>query len=221
MLIPNKLNITYTAAMPDGRRFTETAQSNTVTTEILSYALLKEIRCDKTLVNVGETVCNYVTVTNNSTAKLLGNVFKISQPEGATLVAGSVKVNGVAQPTYDPVKGFTIGDLQPGETVVIEYEIKAHKPTTSPVTHFANLQFTVNDPVRGSVNYSENTDTLSVNILYEKNDKAAKIVIYNPYGSGLNDCEQVGCDCCRNCCRCCCDCLSYYDLCNFYGGYYC
>ena len=51
------------------------------------------------------------TVTNNSTAKLLGNVFKISQPESAALVAGSVKVNGVAQPSYDPVKGFTIGDL--------------------------------------------------------------------------------------------------------------
>lgn len=137
------------------------------------------------------------------------------------MVAGSVKVNGVAQPSYDPVKGFTIGDLQPGETVVIEYEIKAHKPIATPVTHFANLQFTVNDPVRDSVNYSENTDTLSVNVLYEKNDKAAKTVIYNPYASGLNDCEQVGCGCCRNCCRCCCDCLSYYDLCNFYGGFYC
>lgn len=113
------------------------------------------------------------------------------------------------------------GDLQPGETVVIEYEIKAHKPIATPVTHFANLQFTVNDPVRGSVNYSENTDTLSVNVLYEKNDKAAKTVIYNPDGSGLSYCCQACCGCCRNCCRCCCDCLSYYDLCNFYGGFYC
>ena len=112
------------------------------------------------------------------------------------------------------------GDLQPGETVVIEYEIKAHKPTAAPVTHFANLQYTLNDPVRGNVNYSENTDTLSVNVVYKKTDKAAKTVIYNPYGRCLNDCRRVGCDCCRNCCRCCCDCRSYYDYCNFYGGYY-
>lgn len=165
MFIQNQLNITYNAIMPNGNRFSETARSNTVTTEILSYSVSKTIRSEKKIVRTGETVRHIVTVTNRSAAKLFETFFSASQPNDARYAAGSVKINKVAQPTYDPLTGFALPDLEPGETVVIEYEIKADQPTTAPVTHFAALQYTVNDPVRGNVTYSEKTEAVAFNVL--------------------------------------------------------
>ena len=48
MLIPNKISVTYGAATPDGKRVLQFAESNAVSTEVLSYSVLKEIRTDKT-----------------------------------------------------------------------------------------------------------------------------------------------------------------------------
>ncbi len=167
MFIQNQLNITYNAIMPNGNRISETARSNTVTTEILSYSVSKTIRSEKKIVRTGETVRCIVTVTNHSAAKLFETFFTTSQPNDASYVASSVKINDTVQPTYDPLTGFALPDIQTGETVVIEYETKADEPTTAPVTHFATLQYTVNDPVRGNVTYSEKTETLSFNVLAE------------------------------------------------------
>lgn len=166
MIIPNKLNITYNATMPSGETSRVNAESNTVNTEILSYSVSKVIRSDKTSVQEGENVRNTVTITNNSATKLFNNLFTIKEPNGASYVAGSVKVNGVAYPTYEPIKGFSIPDLNPGESAVIEYELKANNPmTVSPVTHYSTLNYTVTDTARGNVSYSENTDILSLNVI--------------------------------------------------------
>lgn len=159
MILTNTLHIAYLAKMPDGTTARTETESNTVRTEILSYAVTKAIRSDKTTVRAGETVRNTVTVTNHSATKLFRIVFSIPQPDGASYVAGSVKVNGVAQPNFDPITGFALPDLTPGATVVIE------EATTTDVTHFATLNYTVNDPERGDVDYVENTDTLSLKVV--------------------------------------------------------
>lgn len=85
---------------------------------------------------------------------------------GATYVAGSVTVNGVPQPTYDPVAGFPMPALNPSQAVTVTYTIQANNPMTqTPVTNFATLNYTVDDPIRGNVNFSENTNTVSVQII--------------------------------------------------------
>ena len=165
MILTNTLHIAYLAKMPDGTTARTETESNTVRTEILSYAVTKAIRSDKTTVRAGKTVRNTVTVTNHSATKLFRIVFSIPQPDGASYVAGSVKVNGVAQPNFDPITGFALPDLAPGATVVIEYDLKADEATTTDVTHFATLNYAVNDPERGDVDYVENTDTLSLKVV--------------------------------------------------------
>lgn len=171
MLIPNKLNITCTATMPDGKRLSEITESNTVSTEILTYSVLKEIRFDKAYAHEGESAHNTVTITNNSATKLFDNLFKIPQLNGTNYVSGSIKVNGIAQPTYNPITGFSLPDLNPGKAVVIEYDIIVNNPmTVTPATHFATLNYTVNDPARGNATYSENTSTLSINVISDKID---------------------------------------------------
>ncbi len=165
MLIPNKSNITYSAILPDSKRISEKTESNTVITEILSFSVSKAIRSDKTTVRVGENVRNTIVITNHSTTKLFRNYFTVPQTDGASFVEGSVKINGVAQPTYNPLTGFELPDLKPDETIIIEYEIKAEKPTTAPIKNIATLRYSVNDPARGNVNYYENTDTLSIFVI--------------------------------------------------------
>lgn len=220
MIIPNKLNITYTAATPDGKRFLKNTESNAVTTEILSYSVLKDIRADKTTVRAGENVRNTVTLTNNSTTDIFNNFFKISKSDGAGFVAGSVKVNGIAQPGYDPAAGFALPDLKPGESVIIEFEQKAITPVkTTRLKHFATFNYTVNDPARGSVNYSENTDTVLIEII--GNAVETIVRVYNGsgrrfYSDGLYGHGRQRCNCCDcfNCCSCC-------NLCNCCCGLYC
>ncbi len=153
--------------MPNGKRFAEKTENNAVNTDILSYSVLKEIRSDKTAVRVGNNAVYTVTVTNNSAAKLFNNLFSISR-SNASFETGSVKINGDVQPTYDPVRGLALPDLNPGDTVVIEYKLKADKQISMPITHFATLHYTVNDPARGNVNYAENTDAVSLIIIYDK-----------------------------------------------------
>ena len=168
MIISNKLNITYLIIMPDGETARAITESNTVNTEILSYSVPKIISSEKTTVLEGENVLHTVTVSNHSGAKLFDNFITIPQPNGAAYVEGSVTINGVTQPTYDPVKGFRLPDLNPGETIVIQFNLKANNPTITPVTCFATLNYTVNDSARGNVRYSENTDTLFLNVISNK-----------------------------------------------------
>ena len=127
MKIPNQSNVTYNAVIP-GKPGTPgtpaSLASNTVNTEILSYAVSKVSSCDKTLVKEGETVHNTVTITNNSTTKLTHNFISNPTPNGANYVAGSIKVNGVVQPTHDIITGFFLPDLNPGETLTIEYDMQ-------------------------------------------------------------------------------------------------
>lgn len=134
-------------------------------------------------------------------------------PDGATYVEGSVLINGVSQPTFNPIKGFTIPDLNPDQTVIIEYELKANnKITATPVTHFATLDYSVYDPARGEVNYSENTENVSFNVISDKN--MAQKILLTTYGrntifyyNSARFCDYCcpcykcydDCDCCNDC----------------------
>lgn len=166
MLIPNQSNVVFNYVLPDGQTIATEADSNIVNTEILTYSVPKVKSADKTFMQEGETAQHTVVITNNSQTKLFNLVFKDSMSGGATYVAGSVTVNGVSQPAYDPAAGFPLPDLNAGQAVTVGYTIKANNPITqTPVTNFATLNYTVDDPVRGDVNFSENTNTVSIQII--------------------------------------------------------
>ena len=212
MKIPNQSNVTYNAVIPGKPGPAASLASNTVNTEILSYAVSKVSSCDKTLVKEGETVHNTVTITNNSTTKLTHNFISNPTPNGANYVAGSIKVNGVVQPTHDIITGFFLPDLNPGETLTIEYDMQITTPTTTTsVTDLSEFQYTVNDPVRGNVNYSENTDMLSLNVISDKLNNAIQTVIWIPYNNDRNVTHEL--ICCCDCCNCF-DCNDYCNCCD-------
>ncbi|MDE6362100.1 MAG: DUF11 domain-containing protein [Clostridia bacterium] len=166
MIIPNQSNIAFNYVLPDGQTVAANLDSNIVNTEVLTYSVPKVKSGDKTFLQEGETSKHSVVITNNSQTQLFNLVFKDAMSNGATYVPGSVEVNGVAQPTYDPIAGFALPALNAGQAVTVAYTVQANNPMTqTPVTDFATLNYTVDDPNRGNVNFSENTNTVSVQVI--------------------------------------------------------
>ncbi len=156
MLIPNQSNVTYNAIIPDEGTIPGKLASNIVNTEILSYAISKVSSSDKTLVKEGEIVHNKVVITNNSATKLVYTFISNYELNGGSYVAGSIKVNGVVQPNYNIYSGFYLPDLNPGEVLTVEYDMQINNPmTVNPVVDTSQFQYTVNDPVRGTISYRE------------------------------------------------------------------
>ncbi|MDE6058620.1 MAG: DUF11 domain-containing protein [Clostridia bacterium] len=166
MIIPNQSNITFNYVLPDGQTIAAELDSNIVNTEILTYSVPKIKSADKTFIQEGETAEYTVVITNNSQTKLLSLFFTDHMSSGATYVPGSVTVNGVSQPTYDPAAGFPLPDLNVGQSVTVSYSMQANNPVTqTPVTNYATLDYSVNDPSRSIVSFSENTNTVSIDII--------------------------------------------------------
>ncbi len=170
MLIPNQSNVIYNSVAPNKPGVRGSAVSNTVNTEVLTDAITKTMRTDKTFAKEGETVHNTITITNNSST-VLGSTYITTPtpPDGANYVAGSVKINGVAQPNFDPAAGFLLPDLNPGDTVTVEYDLQITSPSTvTAVTDSAQLQYNVNDPVRGNVTYSDPIPPVTIKVVTVK-----------------------------------------------------
>ena len=166
MIIPNKSNIAFNYVLPDGQTLEANLDSNIVTTEILTYSVTKVKTGDKTFLQEGETSQHTVVITNNSQTQLFNLVFKDTMSNGATYVSGSTTVNGIAESSYDPIAGFPLPSLNPGEAVTVSYTIQANNPMTqSPVTNYGTLNYSVNDNTRQVVNFTENTNTVSVQII--------------------------------------------------------
>lgn len=111
---------------------------------------------------------------------------------GTSYVLGSVKVNGVAQPSYDPIAGFPLPNIEPTEIAEIEYVIKADNPkTATPVVTYSNqVQTLIQTP-----NFPNNNCTRICGV----------VICNNPYCNPFDNCNCNMCNrnssCCSNCCN--------------------
>lgn len=161
MTILNQSSVQFDYTLPDGSTHTETRESNIVETEILTYSFTKVKSSNRTFLQEGETATQTVTLTNTSPFLISQIFFADTLSSGATYVAGSVVVNGVAQPTFDLTTGFNIDDIASGGVATVSYQIIANNPMTeTPVTNFATIDYTAleND-------FSEDTNTISLPII--------------------------------------------------------
>lgn len=165
MIILNQSTINFSYVLPDGQTVADKKDSNTVYTDVLTYSVSKVKSADKTALQEGETAVHTVVITNNSRTTLYDLAFKDNMSEGAEYVAGSVTVNGAAQPSYDPEAGFPLADLAAGQSVTVTYTVKANDPATATrVTDYATLSYSVYDTVNGETHFTENTNTVTTQI---------------------------------------------------------
>lgn len=163
MIIQNQSNVTFKYIRPDQSVVSGDQDSNIVKTEILTYAVTRVKSSDKAALGEGENARQKVVVTNNSAALLREVSFQDAMSPEATYVPGSVSVNGVAQPAYDPYAGFVLSDIPSGGNATVEYSILSNNPKTGDVvTNRGSLNYTVDDPVRGPVSYLEETNLIAI-----------------------------------------------------------
>ncbi len=166
MIVKNQSNVTFDYVLPDQSTISGEQNSNIVETEILTYAVSRVKSSDKTFLNEGETARQKVVITNNSAATLTAMLFKDIMSSEATHVAGSVSVDGVAQPTYDPIAGFSLADIPSGGSSTVEYSILSNNPKTgNTVKNSGAVTYTVEDPIRGPVTYTEPTNLVTIPLI--------------------------------------------------------
>lgn len=163
MIIYNRSNVTFDYVLPDQSTVSGEQDSNIVQTEVLTYAIERVKSSDHTFLNEGETAKQTVLVKNNSQATLTALFFRDIMSAGASYVAGSVRVNGVAKPAFDPEAGFALDDILPGGSATVEYTILSDDPKTqNSVTNNGSVTYTVDDPARGPATYTEPTNEVEI-----------------------------------------------------------
>ena len=78
---------------------------------------------DKQVAIKGEEITYTSLVTNSGSISNDTTFFTDSIPVGTTFVNGSVYVDGINYPTYNPQIGFDLGNLIPNQTVIVTFKV--------------------------------------------------------------------------------------------------
>ena len=140
-------------------------KSNISTTENMTEAFTKVLSSAVTEAIAKEEIEQTLVLTNTGDITITEISIKNTISAGATFKAGSLTIDDVSQPTFDPVTGYELQkDIANGETVTVKYTIVIDDvPTVSEVTDTAEITYSV-----GEVdNLVENSNTVTIDI---KND---------------------------------------------------
>lgn len=138
-LISNTANITFAYKIdPNGQDITIQTNSNTVQTQINLGSLYLTKAVDKAYSTMGTIITYTVTVTNNGNVDASNVLFTDALQSDVTFNPGSVTVNGVSHPDYDPNVGFSLGNLAPLDSVTVVFKVTViQSPSRSSVINYA------------------------------------------------------------------------------------
>ncbi|MCF0146794.1 MAG: DUF11 domain-containing protein [Clostridium sp.] len=188
--IPNMSEVTVTFKQsPDSPVITRTVYSNDVRTYIpvAKIDLIKSV--DKSYAGVGDILTYSFTATNNGNSTAINTLFTDILQSEISLVSGSVIVNGVSKPNYDPQVGFTLGNMNTGQVVTIEFKVKVNSlpnPNTVNDSAIVSYSYYVN-PADQPITRTSNSNTVTTIInSYSANLTKAVNRAYATIGDTLN-----------------------------------
>ncbi len=116
--LKNFATIKYTV---DGRDLS--SKTNEVNLVLVSNRLTITKSVDKAVAIVGD-ILHYTSTIKNTGSLLKSNIsFEDNIPTGTSFVENSVLINGADQPGYNPETGFMLPNLNPGESVIVEFDV--------------------------------------------------------------------------------------------------
>ncbi|WP_342570795.1 hypothetical protein MKY85_22535 [Paenibacillus sp. FSL R5-0749] len=119
--LTNQGTVNYTSQLPDGRVITDTSVSNIVTVTVSTPLVSVTKTASATDAVIGDTLTYTVVITNSDTDPIDNVVFADAIPIGSAFIPGSVTIDGIVQPTADPVTGVSIGTIGPGVSVTVTF----------------------------------------------------------------------------------------------------
>lgn len=114
----------YTFAPFPGYTVNSSSESNRVECYIIDVRVGIVKSVDKGYATRGEKLLYASVVSNGGSLPVTGLVFTDEIPAGTAFISGSVKIDGIAYPAYDPAAGFPLPDLQPGESATATFEVE-------------------------------------------------------------------------------------------------
>lgn len=129
--------------LPDGRTFTRTAASNTLTIPVSAPNVSVLKSTPSTALTVGDTITYTSVVTNNGIAAVSNVLFTDAIPTGSSFVPGSVIIDGTARPGANPATGTIIGTIAPGASITITFSVSVTSlPPTAELDNQSSVSFT-------------------------------------------------------------------------------
>ncbi|WP_091067851.1 isopeptide-forming domain-containing fimbrial protein [Paenibacillus sp. NFR01] len=133
----------YSFTLSDGRTLSGSALSNTVTIPVSNPNLGVVKSTATTATTVGDTIAYSVVLTNNGIAAVNNVVFTDALPSGTVFVTGSVTVDGVPRPSVSPATGVTVGNIAPGASVTVTFQVLVTALTgNGGITNQSSVSFT-------------------------------------------------------------------------------
>lgn len=102
------------------------SNSNIASVFIIAIDAMVEKTVDKQYAVAGDELTYVSVVTNTGTLPIFNLTFTDAIPVGTTFVAGSVEIDDVAFPAYDPSVGFLIPNLSPLESAKVLFKVKVN-----------------------------------------------------------------------------------------------
>ncbi|MDE5756177.1 MAG: DUF11 domain-containing protein [Clostridia bacterium] len=107
-----------------GYSATSFSNSNPVAVYIIATQMSIVKSVDKAFAIKGDII-NYTSViTNTGSVPVTDVIFKDAIPAGTTFVAGSVTIDGVSYPAYNPETGFFVANLTPQASASVSFQVQ-------------------------------------------------------------------------------------------------
>ncbi|BCN32025.1 DUF7507 domain-containing protein [Anaeromicropila herbilytica] len=173
---------------PNGTILTKNQISNEVVTNIVLGRLSVVKSLDKFIATLGDEILYSIRITNDGNVMNSNIAFKDLPSAGVSFKPGSVKINNVSKPDYNPITGFNLDNIDVGNVVNVTFTVIVDMvPATNKVTNQAviNFEYLVN-PQQQPYKDTAYSNTVTTNISYG-NLKVTKEVDkqYATIGEGL------------------------------------
>ncbi|GAK38277.1 hypothetical protein TCA2_0003 [Paenibacillus sp. TCA20] len=120
----NVASAAYTFQTLDGRTITREVTSNGVRIALANAQLTISQRASTLQTFVGDVITFTVTIQNTGSVPVINARLSVVLSAGLSFVPGSVILNGIISPGLDPVQGFILPVINPGEVVQLTYQVR-------------------------------------------------------------------------------------------------
>lgn len=184
----NTASITYTFFAFEGFPITVNLLTNPANILFISTSASDVKTVDKMVAQNGDILTYASTITNTGTLTMQNVEFVDAIPMGTVFVGGSVMIDGVSEPLFNPSVGFLLADILAGESVIVKFKVQVTTNYNTTITNQSNTTYVSILPDESSV-----TTTIFSNIVTTRVESNQPVII-----------EETDCACKKRCCNKCC-----------------